>query len=791
MRFAKLLYVLGLTFVMLHAVNLPALAEEGKLAVVLVLDDSGSMTLNDPQSLRFTAAKMFVEQLRAVDQVGVVKFAGGAQVAVPLELSQAEQISRIMEMGGGTGEWTDMRAGLELALGELGKASGQGLVILLSDGKPEPGPDFGRSAGYRDGYLKNLELSVDKFSARGWPVYTVGLTAKADAALMESIAQKTGGRYFFAPSAGTLPGIFQDVLSSIRDGQDLGEFSFHLPEESWSEPNLVRVNDAIEIISFRGFNNGPGEINLKVTNPAGESIDLASSGVTVNTGGNYQFITINNPLPGTWRVQAKAQGNGRINAIGQSRYALEMLIPRANGTVPLNSPVKISARVLAEGVPVSKPEGLNLTLSYQEQEIIPLVITENGLAQAELTPSLVQPGLNSLVLWLKDDSGKTLLRKKLFLYGVDQPYLEPVSTPSGWLAENNLLEVALKYKGQAYSARGIEVWVSIQGPSGTQDIQLTDTGKDGDRAAGDGFYSARFNPRAVGRYWMYYYLRGELGVKGISVPGYGQIDIKQRGRVRIIVPQNLSMGGNGEMEILAYSEAEQKETLLIQGYVDEYPIKSQTVTLLPGAATPLRIPLPWVKRGMTLQGELVFASNSLVVEPTKLQIQVYQRTLVEELWHNHRLLIIILGGIMSGIAVLFSVGMLLEKYFRIRARLTGILVMDCGQVPTRKLFFLARFNKSSITLGWEKGADIRLGEGNGDASLLLHVDFGEPKARAIQGWMSLLGKTKTVVILSSRGVGFALKTRHDKRPVTKTRTVLQDGDEIFVSGCRLVFRKHG
>jgi hypothetical protein len=46
-------------------------------------------------------------------------------------------------------------------------------------------------------------------------VYTIGLGAQADNALLQEVADRTGGMYYYAPNANDLDRIFQEIADQI------------------------------------------------------------------------------------------------------------------------------------------------------------------------------------------------------------------------------------------------------------------------------------------------------------------------------------------------------------------------------------------------------------------------------------------------------------------------------------------------------------------------------------------------------------------------------------------------
>lgn len=229
-------------------------------AIVLAMDVSGSMRASDVQPNRLVAsqnaAKAFLAELPPQVRVGIVAFAGSAQVVQPLTLSRDDlvaaidkfQLQRATAIGsavvvalaelfpdqgidldavagmGGPGESRNapgralggpapsQPAPAPVAPGSYGSAA----IILLTDGQRTTGVDTGLAA----------QLAAD----RGVRVYTVGIgtpegevigfegwsmRVRLDEPSLRAIASTTQGEYFYAGSADSLRAVYQRLSSRL------------------------------------------------------------------------------------------------------------------------------------------------------------------------------------------------------------------------------------------------------------------------------------------------------------------------------------------------------------------------------------------------------------------------------------------------------------------------------------------------------------------------------------------------------------------------------------------------
>lgn len=194
--------------------------------IVLAMDISPSMLAKDFQPDRLAVAKRVAMDFvagRPVDRIGLVSFAGEAIIEYPLTTDHALIQTRIDAMT--VGELTDGTAigmGLGTALTRLRDSTVRSrIVILMTDGE--------NNAGYY-----SPQQAVEIAQELGVKVYTIGIgtdeLAEApiarnpngtyefaprrlviDEALMLSIAEQTGGKYFYARSEGTLREVYKAI----------------------------------------------------------------------------------------------------------------------------------------------------------------------------------------------------------------------------------------------------------------------------------------------------------------------------------------------------------------------------------------------------------------------------------------------------------------------------------------------------------------------------------------------------------------------------------------------------
>ncbi len=164
-------------------------AERSPLAVVLVIDVSGSMQ-GDPIAHVVKSCELVADLLTERDQLAIVTFSTHAGVRCGLTAVDATGRNQIRASLAGVRAdgSTNMHGGLEVAAGVLLTAP-PGLrrtIVMLSDGQPNVGL---QSASDLAGYVKNLKLAVS----------TLGFGLHHDENVLDAIATAGSGRYAYIP----------------------------------------------------------------------------------------------------------------------------------------------------------------------------------------------------------------------------------------------------------------------------------------------------------------------------------------------------------------------------------------------------------------------------------------------------------------------------------------------------------------------------------------------------------------------------------------------------------------
>jgi Ca-activated chloride channel family protein len=196
--------------------------------IVLCMDVSGSMNEKDILPSRMEVAKEVAEEFvrgRPVDRIGLVVFAGESFTNSPITTDRNTLITQIQALKGGAYliKGTVIGEGLATAVNRLSESAGKSkVIILLTDGK-EDSPQT---------RLIDPLTALEIAKSKQVKVYTIGISAAPstiienagnieskknpaigfiDEALLNRIANETGGKYFRARDKDGLKAVYNQI----------------------------------------------------------------------------------------------------------------------------------------------------------------------------------------------------------------------------------------------------------------------------------------------------------------------------------------------------------------------------------------------------------------------------------------------------------------------------------------------------------------------------------------------------------------------------------------------------
>ncbi len=333
--------------------------------VVLVLDESGSMSLESPSRMERlkVAANDFVSLAENGTELGIVSFStdaapasGHASVAIAsLGAVRATWISAINALS--PGGLTNIGDGLQRARDMIMTAGGvtaNTYIVLMTDGiNNRPWPDPG----------SDLDAKLAMLLADGIPVYVtctggdLGLSSQCS-----EIATATGGFYVDSADAADLPEAFTDFHERISGREAVESISGSLREV---KPTKVFVDEGSESVTFTlVWHDQKAEATMTIIDPAGGQHRARN----MPQGLYARFVK---PQQGEWELI--------VNPYGEvSSYCVARTYTR-NRVQSLTAAVRHPVVLPGEGIYVyAYPRSLGGGVTHPEQTIKCRVLLPNG-----------------------------------------------------------------------------------------------------------------------------------------------------------------------------------------------------------------------------------------------------------------------------------------------------------------------------------------------------------------------------------------------------------------------------
>lgn len=278
-----------------------------QVRVVLVLDESGSMSLESPSRIQRlkVAAGDFIATAENGTELGLQSFASDA------ETTSGRARVAIAALGNNRAAWnnpvnaltpstrTNIGAGLQKAKDMIMAAGGvtaNTYIVLMTDGlNNEPAPPATAVA--------DLQAKINDLLAAGIPVYVT--CTGGDLGLQSQCAEIAAGTSgFFSDSAdpSRLPQNFVDFHERIAGRQGVSSVEGSLSKMRESPPPTFYIDEGSESASFSLlWDNAAAGATVTLVDPGGNSFQMLPIPQGV-------YARIPKPLPGDWRMRIAPSG---------------------------------------------------------------------------------------------------------------------------------------------------------------------------------------------------------------------------------------------------------------------------------------------------------------------------------------------------------------------------------------------------------------------------------------------------------------------------------------------------
>ncbi|MBW6515493.1 MAG: VWA domain-containing protein [Candidatus Cloacimonetes bacterium] len=366
MRFNQFFSVLCLIFVIqmiCSSILLSAVRfDRDNPAISLIIDRSGSMGFSNYMTPAKQRAQTFIGLMQVGDQVGVISYNETATVNFALTTitgtstinSAQNAINNIQSSGR-----TSIGAGLAAGRNQLTNStvSGQKAMILLSDGLDNYPPTA-------VSVVPTIPASID--------VYTIALGPNSDQALLQWIANQTGGTYHYAPTPAVLQQIYNTISGMLRGYQNYlsGHDIIGAQETRYYSVNIDNADFVFfSVASNEEYSDQLSALELSLINPYGQEIhknnclnnDLAE-------GFSYKSYHISQPISGEWLIKIDNHSFSQnleydISVYGLSHLMMQHILP--TNAMLVDDPLVLIVELTDNGNPVSNA-AVTATVRYPD-----------------------------------------------------------------------------------------------------------------------------------------------------------------------------------------------------------------------------------------------------------------------------------------------------------------------------------------------------------------------------------------------------------------------------------------
>lgn len=254
--------------------------------IVLVIDDSGSMSSNDRWNQRLTVAQNLIDNLPESSKIGIVKFASATSILTSALIDDKEEAKSYLtttyfRSSGGTYMYRAMNSAFSLF--EAIDDDTLKMMVVLSDGATGD---------------TNLHTSIiNTANEKNIKIYTIGLGSSTSyfTRYLKPLAEDTDGVFYLAANASQLTEIYSDISKKVEIETDSDADGI----ADYYEENMVMFNGIT--------------IQLDKNNPDSDGDGLLDGEEVVEL--NYQYNTDKTQVIVTGKilsnpVEADTDGDG-------------------------------------------------------------------------------------------------------------------------------------------------------------------------------------------------------------------------------------------------------------------------------------------------------------------------------------------------------------------------------------------------------------------------------------------------------------------------------------------------
>jgi Mg-chelatase subunit ChlD len=256
-------------------------------------------------------------------KIGIVSFSDDADVVQKITGNYGYLRDKIDDLG--TVGGTNIKAGLQRGVDQLKSANGDKLMVFLSDGVDTDGNSY-----------DDIMAVAKKAKKAKIKIYTIGFgnAGDIDEALLQDIADTTGGKYSFQDSANIVSASV-GILGLTLKAQMAATSQVLIDDTGTvAQDELADVGD-FEVAAHGDIQTAlywPGsQLDLRLTDPDGVAIDESYPGYSLEGADTLTQVFITNAKRGTWNMSVYGAD---VSMEEEPYYAISALTETPEESVP-------------------------------------------------------------------------------------------------------------------------------------------------------------------------------------------------------------------------------------------------------------------------------------------------------------------------------------------------------------------------------------------------------------------------------------------------------------------------
>lgn len=421
----------------------------------LLIDVSGSMKDSDPDNLRASAVELILRLLPEGSRAGLWTFGESVEALAPhglVDHGWRDQAIAAVTGIEDSGQRRNIPEALAAASYDLASLDPdfRASIVLLTDGKVDVSDSpMANAAAAR----RVLDTTAPALGQSGIHVHTIALSNEADWGFLRALARATGGVAERAETAQALAAVYLQALEMAAPTArvPVGDTGFSVDESVSDVTALVllpELEGKVRLISPDGARYRPAD---------------AMASVTWVKGPRFVLVTVADPLPGQWQIEAPEGIQTRVTAISN----LELEVDPVPSSLPAGRASELGIRLRQRGEIITSPEllavfGLSVDIEGPAANIPRIDVTGTYAASADgeyrvAIPAIDLPG--RYIITVRADMGTLQRELPVYVEVTGTGSREVISTRALDVPMEDLENAGMTLAVLLLAAIAISLWV--------------------------------------------------------------------------------------------------------------------------------------------------------------------------------------------------------------------------------------------------------------------------------------------------------------------------------------------